>query len=169
MTSPQRAAARGGLSPPRLRLRPRPQYRAQQPPLSWPPSPSPRLERPAPFSPRAGHAHGHAPAASRPRAPAPSSRAGGWRCGASSGSGCTSVSLADRSGRRPMLPAAPRPAPLWPPEGVASSRLPRGRAGPVIPAPPTPPRGLRKEPAEGSPTLSARWSFGSPACGWRRR
>lgn len=43
-----------------------------------------------------------------------------------------------------MLPAAPRPAPLWPPEGVASSWLPRGWAGPVIPAPPHPAPGIAK-------------------------
>lgn len=47
MTSPQRAEARGGRSPPRLRLTQRPQYRAQQLPLPWPPPPPPSPPQPA--------------------------------------------------------------------------------------------------------------------------
>lgn len=65
MTSAQRAGARGGLSPRRLRLKQRTLYRAQQPPPKWSPPPLPLPARRAPDAPRAPPRR--APPTPRPR------------------------------------------------------------------------------------------------------
>ncbi|XP_047375904.1 WASH complex subunit homolog 1-like [Sciurus carolinensis] len=133
MTSPQRAEARGGLSPPRLRLKPRPQYRAQQPPRSWPPSPlpppPPSPARCSSCPPRAGHAHGHAhSASSRARSSWAFSRCLSAASGCGSGGG--SSSGADRSGRRPMAASGRLSSTALTARGAAS-RLPGGGGGGV--------------------------------------
>lgn len=112
MTSAQRAEARGGRSPPRLRLTPRPQYRAQQLPPAWPP---PARRAPAP------RARGRARATPTP-APAPAPGALGRALhqeGAGSNSWCLE---GPRSARTAFQASRPR--------SVREVRAGGGRMGP---------------------------------------